>query len=197
VEADWRTPGEIRNAAWVESVGGVATPLLGGFSLASVIVVSEDAASFRWPGPVILALTVAAAVLIAAVQFAQVARREFATRSDLPLSGRVYHQDTDPVPDFTPEGYEQRADALVAAERAYGSARHAYHCGVFALLIGLALALAPKPGTGLTESVFRWFSVGLALTAFLGQVVFMTKPTKDPRVGQIKAARQAKEAKEA
>jgi hypothetical protein len=42
--------------------------------------------------------------------------------------------------------------------------------------------------------VFRWFSVGLALTAFLGQVVFMTKPTKDPRVGQIKAARQAKEA---
>jgi hypothetical protein len=54
------------------------------------------------------------------------------------------------------------------------------------------VALAPKPGTGLTDSVFRWVSVGLALTAFLGQVVFMTKPTRDPRVGQIKAARQGR-----
>jgi hypothetical protein len=53
---------------WAESVGNVAAPLLAGFSLASVIMVSEDAGKFRWPDATILSLTVAAIALITAVE---------------------------------------------------------------------------------------------------------------------------------
>lgn len=53
---------------WAESVGNVAAPLLAGFSLASVIMVSEDAGKFRWPDATILSLTVAAITLITAVE---------------------------------------------------------------------------------------------------------------------------------
>ena len=49
---------------WFDAIGNVVVPLLAGFSVSAVIVVSDDAPSFRWPGPVILALT----ALIAAVQ---------------------------------------------------------------------------------------------------------------------------------
>src|SRR5260370_14858057 len=53
---------------WAESVGTVASPLLAGFSLASVIVVAEDPTKFYWEGATIISLTVAAITLIAAVQ---------------------------------------------------------------------------------------------------------------------------------
>lgn len=53
---------------WAESVGNVAAPLLAGFSLTSVIMVSEDAGKFRWPDAAIVCLTVAAITLIAALE---------------------------------------------------------------------------------------------------------------------------------
>jgi len=59
---------------WTKSVGDVAAPLLAGFSFTSVIVLSDDAGAFRWPGEAILALTIAAIALIAAVQCAKYAR---------------------------------------------------------------------------------------------------------------------------
>lgn len=55
---------------WIRAVGDVTTPLLAGFSVASVIVVSDDAGNFRWPGATILVLAIAAITLIAAVQCA-------------------------------------------------------------------------------------------------------------------------------
>ena len=43
----------------MDSVASVAAPLLAGFSLASVLLVSDDAVNFRWPGAAIVALAVA------------------------------------------------------------------------------------------------------------------------------------------
>ena len=52
----------------MDSVASVAAPLLAGFSLASVLLVSDDAVNFRWPGAAIVALAVASVALIGAVQ---------------------------------------------------------------------------------------------------------------------------------
>jgi hypothetical protein len=61
---------------WAESVGTVASPLLAGFSLASVILVAEDPQKFYWAGAAIVSLTVAAITLIGAVQTSKYVHRE-------------------------------------------------------------------------------------------------------------------------
>jgi hypothetical protein len=63
-------PAEERLKRWINSVGTVTLPLLAGFSITSVVVVSDDAANFRWPGATILALALAALTLVVAVQCA-------------------------------------------------------------------------------------------------------------------------------
>jgi len=68
--AELGQPGEAELRQWIRAVGDVTTPLLAGFSVASVIVVSDDAGNFRWPGATILVLAIAAITLIAAVQCA-------------------------------------------------------------------------------------------------------------------------------
>jgi hypothetical protein len=55
---------EARVERWIDSVGTVTLPLLAGFSITSVVVVSDDAGNFRWPGLTILVLTFAALVLL-------------------------------------------------------------------------------------------------------------------------------------
>jgi len=173
----FRTPEEVSDAAWVESVGGVVTPLLGGFSLASVILVGDDAQNFRWPGAAILALTVAATVFIAAVQFAQMARRSFAARADLPISGRICDEHKNAPPEFTKDGYDKRAVAFDKAEGWAKRARRTYHGGIYALLIGLGLALAPKSGMGI-EGDLRWIAVGVVAIACLAEISIRSKPAE-------------------
>jgi hypothetical protein len=46
ISPKWRKPTPLGYANSIDSVGGVAAPLLAGFSLASVIVISQDAANF-------------------------------------------------------------------------------------------------------------------------------------------------------
>jgi hypothetical protein len=93
---------------WIKSVGDVAAPLLAGFSLASVITVTAAADEFRWPGGVILLLTIAAVALIGAVETARRGTRDYA-----PLWGS-----------HRPEVWRERTWAM-------------YHLGVIALLGGL------------------------------------------------------------
>ena len=72
-EMDSGTSGMVHEARlkrWIDSIGTVTLPLLAGFSITAVVVVSDDAANFRWPGATILALAFAALVLIVAVQCA-------------------------------------------------------------------------------------------------------------------------------
>jgi hypothetical protein len=78
-----RRPTQAGLERWVDSIGAVTTPLLAGFSVSAVVVVSDDAANFRWPGAAILALAIAAVVLIAAVQCAYHARLYLSARSDM------------------------------------------------------------------------------------------------------------------
>lgn len=64
---------------WVKTVGTVAAPLLAGFSLASVIAVTDGVDHFRWPGGAVLLLTIASVLLIGAVVYARHAARGYSS----------------------------------------------------------------------------------------------------------------------
>jgi hypothetical protein len=53
---------------YAQSLGGLAAPVLAGFSFATVVVVSAGANNYRWPDAAILALAFAAVAILTAIQ---------------------------------------------------------------------------------------------------------------------------------
>ena len=160
----WRKPVPLAYGNAIDSIGSVASPLLAGFSLATIILVSSNAKSFRWPGAAILVLTIAAVTLIGTVQFAYNARQylwsgadvlnwwpEMASSSELETLLR-----------------DEQAEAFHRWERWASWTRVAYSCGIIALVAGLALALPPKHGSGVQDSL-RWIGAGVAFFACAGE----------------------------
>ncbi len=137
-------PNEEYNRSWVHAVGETTIPLLAGFSVTSVIVVSDDATNFRWPGLTVLALGFASVILIAAVQSSYLARLAFssAVETSKATSGNAWA----------------------------GRMRLAYYCGIVALLAGLGLALAPLHGKGV-ENALRWIASIIAFVGCAAEVV--------------------------
>jgi hypothetical protein len=140
---------------WVDSVSSTTLPLLAGFSTTSVVVVADDAQNFRWSGWTVLPLAIAAVVLIAAVQFAyhaRIALSEWCEREDAKglstPSQDIRQQDTD---------YKRGVFWTKWT-------RSAYDVGLFALLLGLGLAVAPYHVTG-GEAKARWFAAAFAFLA--------------------------------
>ncbi len=168
-DSQQRYPGEVGAAAWIDSIGGWASPLLGGFSLASVVVVVTNTKDFRWPGAAILALTIAALILILSVQTAPIARRSLTVRADLPIWGQVH--DLRSKPQNPEEAYRARDEALVTAKTWYKRARLFYHCGIIALLIGLALVLVPTKEEGI-EAALQWIASAAAAAAGIAEIIY-------------------------
>ena len=168
VRPKWRKRAPLGYGNAIDSVGTVASPLLAGFSLASVIVVSDDAANFRWPGGAIFALTIAAVALIGAVQCAFNARQYLWSGADVLAWW----------PDMK-EGSERekllRDEQAVAFHRwaAWSKwTRRAYNCGILALLAGLALASPPAHGASV-QADLRWAAAGVAIVACAGEAFWI------------------------
>lgn len=145
-EMDPETSGKLAEARfkrWINSVGTVTLPLLAGFSITSVVVVSDDAPNFLWPGATILVLVFAALVLIAAVLC-------------------VYHARI-----YLPKKDPDHEKFLYWAKLA----RCVYGTGLFALLIGLALVVAPRHFAGI-QDYFRVVAVILVGLACLGHFLW-------------------------
>lgn len=123
------TTEERRLKRWVNSVGTVTLPLLAGFSITAVVV-SDDAANFRWPGPTILVLALAALALLAAVQCA--------------YHAHLYLSKKDP----------DHKKGLDWARRT----RRFYDYGLLAVIAGLGLVVLPRHDTGI-QAVFQWAAV--------------------------------------
>lgn len=120
---------------WIDSVSSATLPLLAGFSTTSVVVVCQDPKAFRWPGATILALAIAAVVLIAAVQFAYHAR--IALSDDEYKRGLAFTKGT----------------------------RWAYDIGLFFLLAGLSLAVAPPYHATGVQANLQWYASAIAFVA--------------------------------
>jgi hypothetical protein len=138
-------PDEDYLRSWVHAVGDTTIPVLAGFSVTSVIVVSDDAANFRWPGLAILALGFASVVLIASVQSAYHARMHLLSEAGISQAD---------------VGKAETSQADKAKPWAI-SMLISYYCGIVALLAGLGLVLVPLHETGM-EGVLRWFASTIA-----------------------------------
>jgi hypothetical protein len=167
ISPKWRKPTPLGYANAIDSVGGVAAPLLAGFSLASVIVISEDAGSFRWPGAAILGFTIAAVMLIGTVQCAFNARQYIWSGADV----RAWWPDMK-------ENSEREERLRAEQDWAFGRwqtwtawTRGTYALGILALLIALAFALPPH-NLG-TQDGLRWTASGVAFAASAGEACWI------------------------
>jgi hypothetical protein len=148
---------------WVDSVSSATLPLLAGFSTTSVVVVADDAQSFRWSGWTVLPLAIAAVVLIAAIQFAyhaRIALSEWCEREDgkelSAPSQDIRHQDDD----------YKRGVFWTKLTRA------AHDVGLLALLLGLGLAVAPYHVTG-GEANARWCAAIISFLACVAECLWI------------------------
>jgi hypothetical protein len=152
----WHKPRPLGYGNAAESLGLVASPLLAGFSLASVIVVSDDSANFRWPGAAIFALSAGAVLLIGAVQCAYNARQYLWSAADV----RDWWPDMVGDSDRETVLREEQALAFARWKIWITWMRISYNLGILALLAGLALALPPLHD-GDVQAGWRWAAVGL------------------------------------
>lgn len=168
VPPKWRKPAPLGYGSAMDSVSSVAAPLLAGFSLASVIVVSDDAMNFRWPGAAILALAIAAVVLIGCVQCGYNARQYLWSGAE--------------VSDWWPEMKvdtelemllrDEQTEAFHRWEAWVRWARLTYNFGILALLAGLGLGLAPQRNRGFQNNL-RWVAVSMAFAACAGEAIWI------------------------
>lgn len=163
----WRKPAPLGYANAVDSVGAVASPLLAGFSLTTVVLISDDQADFRWPGAAILALAVAAVLLLGAVECAFNARKYIWSADDV----RAWWPDME-------DGSNREQLLRAQQDRAFHRwqawslwTRRAYNVGIIALLVALGLALPPKHGTD-TQSSLRWVASGVAFLSCAGEIAW-------------------------
>jgi hypothetical protein len=152
----------------MDSVGTVASPLLAGFALASVVVISDDSGNFRWPGAGILALSVAAVLFLGALEAS--------------FNGRRYIWSPADVAAWWPEVQAGSVDeALLRAEQRQafdrwsqwaGWARRLYNGALLALLAGLGCVIPPPPSTH-AETALRWGAAGVVAAAFIAELGWM------------------------
>jgi MFS family permease len=168
VRPQWSRPSPLGSMNEMDAIGTIASPLLAGFSLASVIVVSDDAQNFRWPGSAMLALSIAAITLIGALQSA--------------LAARSYLWSPGDVATWWPDVKEESGrEKWLRAQQSWAferwriwtkRTRMAYNCGIVVLLLGLALALPPQQNNG-GQGSLRWAASGVAFAACLGEIAWI------------------------
>lgn len=156
----WRRPAPLGYPSAIDLVGGVAAPMLAGFSLASVILVSDDAANFRWPGATTLGLAIAAVSLVGAVQCAFNARQYIWSAAEVLAWWPDMQENSE-----REERLRAEQDAAFRRWQVWTTwTRRTYALGILALLAALALALPPQHAMGLQGSL-RWAASGVAFLA--------------------------------
>lgn len=164
----WRKPAPLGYANAIDSVGGVAAPLLAGFSLASVIVISDDAENFRWPGAAILGFTIAAVALVGSVQCAFNARQYIWSGADVAAWWPDMKEDSE-----REEQLRAEQDWAFGRWQAWTAwTRGTYALGILALLTALAFALPPHHDLGI-EGSLRWAASGIAFAASAGEACWI------------------------
>jgi hypothetical protein len=168
ISPKWRKPTPLGYANAIDSVGGVAAPLLAGFSLASVVVISDNAENFRWSGGAVLGFTIAAVALVGTVQCAFNARQYIWSGADV----RAWWPDVK-------ENSEREERLRAEQDWAFGRwqawtawTRRTYALGILALLTALAFALPPHHNLGIQDSL-HWAASGIAFAASAGEACWI------------------------
>ncbi|GAA2230260.1 hypothetical protein [Streptomyces indiaensis] len=156
----------------MDAVSNVAAPLLAGFAVAAIGVVAADSDQFRWPGAVLLCLTLAALLFVTCVQFGFHARRHLYSPADITAwwseeEARERHDllREEHATDFQYwESWRRRAYA-------------AYTGGMVVLWMGVSLVLLPPTPGSSPDTVFRWAAAAVAAGAAVVEAVWSTYPS--------------------
>jgi hypothetical protein len=163
----WVTPEKYGSAEALTSMGTIAAPLLGGFSLAAMVqTITLTPSQARWPDAAMVLFLLAAALFIGTVQAMFWAREYQVTPDEI----TAWWRDA-----------EDRLDMLRAEQAQHaagfsmwsGRARRAYNAALICLLAGLT-TLAVPPGSHGHAPVLRWVGVALGVVALVVEVAWIT-----------------------
>ena len=180
----WRMPFPYGTSAAVDSMTGVAAPLLAGFCITLLGVVAQAPGSFRWPGAALIALVVAAGLMVTCVQIGFRAQAFIYSRADFE-QWRPQPVESQDVEEYLKETQQQHYDEWQSRQRI---ARIAYNGAIVALAAALAVVAAPPQSgatltVGTTEQVIRWIAAGLAAAGGLGELFWVAKDQLANRAG--------------
>ncbi len=156
------------------SMGTVAAPLLGGFSLAAMVqTITLRPSDARWPDAAMVLFLLAAVLFIGTVQALFWARRYQVTPAEI----MGWWPDAD-------DRIDQLRDEQAQHARAFGRwstlGRFTYDFALLCLLAALTI-LAVPPGSHGHAPVLRWVGVAVGAAAFAAEVIWIAAASKASR----------------
>ncbi|WP_326655651.1 hypothetical protein [Streptomyces sp. NBC_01750] len=150
----------------IESVSTVAAPLLAGGAVAMLGVLAADADKFRWPGPSLLLLALAAISLVACVQWG------FRARTFLySVSEAEEHYDGTLSADERELWMQRSHEDLIRWRRGTGLAALCYNLGLVAFGAGISLAVAPPAHAA--QAGWRWAAFWMVSLATASELLWV------------------------
>ncbi|MFF7054133.1 hypothetical protein ACFY94_37830 [Streptomyces griseorubiginosus] len=163
----WKAPKPYGYGPASASALFIAAPLFtaAALSLAGVVGGADD--EFRWPGPILLILVIAALILVASIQLAYYARLHLYSYDDLVTwLGPGYVEDYE-----TRLRSDQKRDQKIWT-RYQLRAVHAFNVGTMLLGVGVAAALVP-PVCG-EQPKWRWAAAAVVCAATVIDAIWVT-----------------------
>lgn len=163
------TPPELYGEAEaLNSMGTIAAPLLGGFSLAAmVLTVTITTSETRWPDAALLLFMLAAVFFVATVQFMFAARRFQASPSEF----KAWWPDAEQPQRIKKLQNDQKRHAA-GFRRWSGRALVTYRVAVLCLQAALTMIAVPAVSHG-QVSVLRWSAVAVGGAVFIAQAIWV------------------------
>jgi hypothetical protein len=156
VEGQWKRPKLLGYTETLRGLGGIVAPLLTGFSLATIAVLltaTTHPPLWRWA---IVALTVAVAVFLFAMQVSFLAL----ARSPSPNDFLVWVPEIAKDEDLLAKARAEQADTFAEMSRLWQRAGHSYELAIIAFLAGIVLLLVPH-----TWSFVKGLPAGVSMIA--------------------------------
>ena len=165
----WDPPKRYGEAEALNIVGNIAAPLLGGFSLASmVLTVTITTRDTRWPDAALLLFMLAAVLFVATVQFMFVARRYQASPPDF----KAWWPDAEQPRRMKELQHEQKWHAA-SFRRWSGRSLHMYRLALLCLQAALTILAVPPLSHDGQVSVLRWLAVAVGGIVFTTQAIWV------------------------
>lgn len=162
------------SARALESLSGIAAPLLAAASVTVIGVIVQQPSSLAWPSLALTWLVLAAIALITSVQFGFWARHYAVTPAEI----AAWWPMMDPKDRWNRvRGVQWHAAHHYRRWARY--ARIAYSAGIVALWMGVGFALVPSHA-----SAYRWVPAALAWFAALAETVWSLAALSDPDRGR-------------
>lgn len=159
----------------------MAAPLLAGFSFTLIGVIAQAPTYVKWPGATMGFLTLAAGLLMFAVQAGFFARQMYWTRADL-----LAWFSEPPTGEFDVAYGDMNRRQAAVWKTWIDRTRRSYNAGICVLAVGVALLLAPPDTYGdqalsRLEEALRWTAAGLAGLMGLAELEWWrrTRPDKN------------------